>query len=238
MNHLPCGLSPTSRAVAGAIDVVWADLRKQKPFLLLTEETCHPKLAYLHRMAAIGSEELSTSVRQLGDTYLGMPMVAYLKACERHGFNLETFFGPLIEGGSVIMLTRDRDESIVVGYAHDGTMRGAVLLVPRRDKVHGFGTECHDCLDGFGLIMDIHEHAADGYPVRWNDRPMDRLHAQVLMFPVSEYRLWGRAKEAKREVAQQWVDDLCMNRIASLPQPWRARIEGIYKGLRSKGTHQ
>lgn len=230
MITLPRELSPKSRSVAGAIDVVWADLRKQKPSLLLTEETFHPKLAYLQRIAVIGSYTLKDTLHRLGDTYQGMPMLAYVKSCERHGFDLETFFEPLNPGGSVLMLTRERDGSVIVGYAHDGTMRGAALLSPRLDEVRGFGTECHDCLDGFGLIMDIDEHVKDDrHPVRWGDANRDRMHTQVLMFPPSEFQRWDGATELKPGAAQTFIDGLCTRRIAALPEPWRTRIEGNYK---------
>ncbi|MCZ7862463.1 hypothetical protein O9X98_13905 [Agrobacterium salinitolerans] len=239
MITIPSGISPKSRAAASAIDVVWADLLRRKPSLLLTDERSRPKIAYLQRLAVIGSDDLKDTLYRLGDTYHGMPMLAYVKSCERHGFDFEMFFEPLNEGGSVFMLTRERDESVVVGYAHEGTMRGAAFLAPRRDEMRGFGTECHDCLDGFGLIMDIDDHAEkDEYLVRWGDPKRDRLHAQTLLFPPSEFQCWGQANELKPGAALTFIDDLCKRRIAALPDRWRARIEGIYHSRPVRRVYQ
>ncbi|MCV9964133.1 hypothetical protein OIU34_19815 [Pararhizobium sp. BT-229] len=213
--------------MAGTVERLWVDLYKHRtPWLV--EEPSHTKWKYLAKLAEIGGELLADTLRRLGDTYHGMPMASFLKACEKHDFLLETFPASINPGGRVSVLVRERDGGVVVGYAHDGSMRSAADLVPRRDEEGGFATECHDCLDAFGMVMDVHDHGGDGYPLQWDNPKWDRMHVTALLCPVSELKLWYEL-DLKPEAASRYIEAVCRQRIATLRQPWRSMFERILK---------
>lgn len=225
MNSLPRRISPTSRVVASTVDRLWGDLYKRRVSSLV-DEPSHPKWNYLNKLAEIDGECLADTLRRLGDTYLGMPMASFLKACERHDFILNSFPASINRGGHVQVLVRERDGGIVVGYAHDGSMRSAGSFLFRRDRESGSATECHDCLNGFGMLMDLHEHEGDFHPVEWDSSAHDQRNAMALLCPVAEFKLWAEAN-LSFEAATRYIEDVCRTRIDTLPTPWHETFSRI-----------
>lgn len=225
MNSLPRRISPTSRAVAGTVDRLWVDLYGNRVSSTV-DEPAHPKVTYLNKLAEIGGEFLIDPLRRLGDTYLGMPMASFLKACEKHDFILNAFPASINRGGHVPVLFRERDGGMIVGYAQEGSMRSAAFFLPHGNRESGFGTECHDCRDALGMLMDIHDHGGNGYPVKWDSSSRDRQHAMALLCPFEEFKLWSEA-DLSPEAATRYIEDVCRTRIGTLPTPWRELFSRI-----------
>lgn len=228
-DHHP-SLSYRSRLIASRVDamleVVCGYFRPEYPGQSIPNSLYDDDyLDYMDRLISrigrVGFVEVRPEFKRYGDTYLGMPIVDFVKEAERHGFDIIATLPSDMEGAHSLLLGKRDPTFIILVWAKDGAVLDAQLTYMA--VIDGSPCECEiDCHDGLNFTLDLEMGLERERADHWCRKGTKSLSDITgLLITSAEFEWHHGPGTAKFRIDVDWCRNTDSERRNMISDDWR-----------------